>query len=320
MNKEIIFMFSGQGSQYYQMGRELYENNTVFSYWMDHCNEIVAPLIQNSLVEILYGQEGKSQPFDRLLYTNPALLCVEYCQFKVLKEMGIQPDYLIGYSLGELIATIASGAVSLEDGIRLVINLARLAEEKTQPASMLAIMESESIINKFPELFADCRCTGTNFQENFVVGGLPHAIQNLHLNLNKFNIISQVLPVKQGFHTEFIDPIEAEVKQLVRSINLSEMKIPIISSAKSEVVKVLNEDYFWEVIRLPVNFEFTIKRILEVGDYIFIDAGPSGTLSTFVKYILSSNACSVSLPMINQFGSDLSAIEKLKTSFFSNVS
>jgi bacillaene synthase trans-acting acyltransferase len=320
MKRENIIMFSGQGSQYYQMGRELYENNAVFSYWMDHCNEIIAPLIQTSLVEILYRQEDKSKPFDRLLYTNPALLCVEYCLFKVLKELGIQADYLMGYSLGELIASVVSGAVSLEDGIRLVINIARLAEDKTPPAAMLAIMDSESIINKYPDLFADCRCTGTNFQENFVVCGLPPAIQNLHSKLNKINIISLVLPVKQGFHTEFIDPMEAEVKQLVKNINISDMKIPIISSAKSEIVKELNEDYFWEVIRCPVNFEFTIKRILEVGDYIFIDSGPSGTLSTFVKYMLPSDSGSVSLPMINQFGRDVSAIEKLKTSLFANVS
>src|SRR3954471_5340073 len=104
MKKQIIFMFSGQGSQYYQMGKELYEKNAQFKHWMDHCDEIVSPLIQTSLIEVLYRGKGKSESFDNILYTNPALLCVEYSLFKVLNSMGVQPDFLLGYSLGEIIA------------------------------------------------------------------------------------------------------------------------------------------------------------------------------------------------------------------------
>ncbi|MBO9699898.1 MAG: acyltransferase domain-containing protein [Sporocytophaga sp.] len=319
MNKPVIFMFSGQGSQYYQMGKELYENNAQFRYWMDHCNEIVSPLIQTSLVDVLYGKEGKSKPFDRLLYSNPALLCIEYCQVKVLKELGIQPDFLLGYSLGELTASVISGSVSLEDGIQLVVDIAKLAEQRTQSAAMLAIMESKAIMAKSPDLFEQCWCTGTNFQENFVVCGLPHVIQNLQGCLNNINIISQVLPVKYGFHTELIDPIEEEFKQVVKKIKFSSASVPIISASRNEVIKELKEDYLWEVIRFPVNFEQTVDKILEKGDYVFIDSGPSGTLATFVKYMLPSNSGSVSFQMINQFGRDLNAIEKLKTSLLENV-
>jgi bacillaene synthase trans-acting acyltransferase len=319
MKRDVIFMFSGQGSQYYHMGKELYEINAVFRYWMDHCNEIVSPLIQCSLTEVLYGQDDLTKPFDRLLYTNPALLCVEYCQFQVLKDMGIHPDYLMGYSLGELIASVVAEAVTLEDGIHLVITLARLAEEKTPPAAMLAVLESEHIVKSQPELFAGCWCTGFNFNKNFVLAGLPHSIEQVQAHLSKLNILTQLLPVQQGFHTALIDPIEEEVKQLVRTIKRSEMKFPIISSSKLEVVKELNEDYFWNVIRQPVNFQFTIERILEAGDYIFIDSGPSGTLSTFVKYILPAHSASVSIPMIHQWGREVSAVEKMKTLFFDMV-
>ena len=312
-------MFSGQGSQYYQMGRELYENHEQFRYWMDYCDEIVSPLIQTSLIDIVYGTDGKSKPFDRLLYSNPALLCIEYSLVSVLKGIGVQPDLLMGYSLGEVTASVVSGAIALEDGIQLVADLARLAEEKTQAAEMLAIMESKTIMTKFPDLFRHCWLTGTNFEGNFVVCGLPHTIQHLRLSLNKKNITSQILPVKYGFHTELIDPIEEEYKQLVRKINLSPPGIPIVSSLKTEIVRELNEDYLWEVIRYPVNFHQTVNRLLEKGNYIFIDSGPSGTLATCVKYLLSSDSGSTSIQMINQFGRDLDAIEKLKICSFSTV-
>jgi acyl transferase domain-containing protein len=301
------------------MGRELYENHEQFKYWMDYCDEIVSPLIQTSIINIVYGAEGKSKPFDRLLYSNPALLCIEYSLFRVLKGIGIQPDFLMGYSLGEITAAVVSGAIALEDGIQLVADLARLAEVRTQPAEMLAIMESQAIMTKFPDLFRHSWLTGTNFHGNFVVCGLPHAIQHLRARLNEKNILSQILPVKYGFHTELIDPIEDEYKRLVRKINLSPTGIPIVSSFKTGIVRELDEDYLWEVIRYPVNFQQTVSRILEKGNYIFIDSGPSGTLATCVKYMLSSHSGSISLQVINQFGRDLDAIEKLGICSFSAV-
>jgi len=317
MKKQIVFMFSGQGSQYYQMGKELYENNTQFRFWMDHCEEIVSPLIQTSLIDVLYRGKKKSESFDNILYTNPALLCIEYSLFKVLKEMDIQPDFLMGYSLGEIIAAVVSDTISLEDGIQLVVDIARLAEKKTQPAEMMAIMESKKIMTDYPDLFRHCWLTGTNFKDNFVVCGLSNAIQHLKENLNKKNITIQILPVRYGFHTELIDPIEEECKQLVRSVKRSSGRIPIISSLKSDPIHEWNEDYLWEVFRYPVNFEQTVNKLLNKGEYIFIDLGPSGSLATFVKYILPVNSGSTSLPMINPFGNDLNSIEKLKTNLFS---
>ncbi|WP_106794047.1 acyltransferase domain-containing protein [Aquimarina sp. Aq78] len=313
MNKQIICMFSGQGSQYYEMGKELYEHNEQFRYWMDHCNEIVFPLIGTSLIDVLYRGKRKSEPFDNILYTNPALLSIQYSMFKLLKGMNIQPDFLMGYSMGELHAAVVSGAISLEDGIRVSVDIAKLVHEKTQPAGMLAIMGSKSIMIRYPDLFRNCWFTAGNFQENFVVSGLPHTIENLYQNLNKENVISQILPVKYGFHTKLIDPIEEAYKQIFRDIKVVSPEIPVISSLQTGTVRELNGDYVWKAIRNPVNFEQTVERILETEDYAFIDIGPSGTLSTFVKYILPSGSGSISLQMINQFGSDLNVIQKLKT-------
>ncbi|ELR72071.1 Malonyl CoA-acyl carrier protein transacylase [Fulvivirga imtechensis AK7] len=319
MKKQVIFMFSGQGSQYYQMGKELYEGHAQFRYWMDHCNEMVSPMIQASLLDILYKGKGKSEPFDNILYTNPALLSIEYSLSKVLNEVGIQPDLLMGYSLGEIVASVVGGSISLEDGLQLVVDIARLAEDGTPPASMLAIMASKTIMTEFSELFHNCWLAGANFPAHFVVSGPPNAIQHLQQGLNKENITSQILPVRHGFHTALIDPIEEMCKQKVRKINPSTSEIPIISSLGAGVIDELNADYLWNAIRNPVNFEHTIEGLLQTGDYIFIDVGPSGTLATFVKYILSSDSGSISFPVLSPFGRDLTAIERLKDSLFSNA-
>ena len=314
MKKQIIFMYSGQGSQYYHMGKELYENSVRFKFWMDHCDKIVHPLIETSIIDVLYRGQGKRDPFDRILHTNPALLSIKYSLSRVIMEMGIQPDYLLGYSLGEITAAIVSGALSLEEGLQLAVGKAKLVEQKSQLAEMLAIVESPEIMSEFPELFQNCWITGKNFKNNFVVSGLPKDIQYLREGLKEKNKISQILPVKYGFHTELIDSIEEEYKELVRKLNPAAIGIPIISSLKNERIQEVNVDYFWEVIRHPVDFEKTIDWVLKLGDFVFIDVGPSGSLATFVKYILPANSESLSLQMLNQFGKDLNSLEKLRTS------
>jgi len=314
MKKNIVFMFSGQGSQYYRMGKELYTKHPRFRFWMDHCDAIVQPLIHDSLVDVLYLGPRPSDVFDEIIHTNPALLCMEYCLAQILMEMGVRPDYVLGYSLGEFTSAIISGCLTLEDGIKIAVGLARLVELKTEPAEMLAVIAPRNILTDFPEIFRECWLTGVNFQGSFVVSGFPCDIGRLQEELRRRLVVFQKLPVNYGFHTEIIDPIEGDFKRLVGRMNLAPAGIPIVSSLKSEVVYEFSTDHCWNVVRHPVDFENTIISMLEQGAFVFIDVGPSGTLATFVRYLLPSGSGSVTLQTMNQFGRDLDCLQKLKSS------
>lgn len=318
MKKPIVFMFSGQGSQYYHMGKELYENHPQFKFWMDHCRDILFPLIDACLIDILYQQHKKTEPFDKILFTNPALLCIEYSLAQVLMEMDIKPDYLLGYSLGEITAAIVSGAISLEDGIKLTVDYAKLLEKESPAAAMLAVIEPVDITIQHPELFNRCWITGRNFKRSFVVSGLPHDIQMLQLTLNQKSIISQKLPVNFGFHTELISPLEEKFKQIAQKINFYSIKITNISALTMAKIPEINAEYLWKVTRYPVEFEKTINSMLQQMDYTFIDVGPSGTLATFIKHILPPDSNSRYFEVINQFGNNLTSLKKLTTYFHSD--
>jgi len=227
-------------------------------------------------------------------------------------EMGIQPDYLLGYSFGEITASVISGSISLEEGFQFVVDFAVLIDRETPPAGMLAVIDSENIIDQHPDLFLNCWLTGRNFQSNFVVCGLLDNIQKLQKSLNQRNILCQRLPVNYGFHTPLIDPIEDKFKELVQKINLSPIRIPTISSSKAERISEVNEDYFWHIIRQHVEFEKTIRFMLKKEGAIFLDVGPSGSLATFVKYLLPSNSNFYKFEVINQYGKNLSSLEKLR--------
>ncbi|XLS29181.1 acyltransferase domain-containing protein [Flavobacteriaceae bacterium M23B6Z8] len=314
MKKKQIFMFSGQGSQYYQMGKELYENNATFKKAMHVCNEIATPLLGGaSLIDAMYPENKKGEAFDRLLYTSPALISVQYSMASLLKEKDILPDLTLGYSLGEIVAAIVSGIITLEDGLKLVINMAYQAEEKTPRGKMLAIVADKMIIANDPDLFSSCWLAGTNFPGNFVVSGLAEDILELQKALQKEGITTQELPVNQGFHCPLIDGMEIDFKKEIANYKIFDQVTPFISSYKTEIVEEITEDYFWEVIRYPVNFQRTILNLIEKEDGIFIDLGPSGSLATSVKYILSRNNDSVPYQIMNQYGRNLQMLEKFIT-------
>lgn len=314
MKKPVVFMFSGQGSQYFHMGKELYQNNKRFALWMNHCNELVQPLIGQSLIDIIYDESlTKGHPFNRILHSNPALLCFEYSLARVLMESDIYPDYLLGYSLGEFCSCVLAGVISLENACEMVVDFGKVLEQCSAPAGMLAIMDSEQIMLKNQELFHGCWLASRNFSNNFVVSGSEAKIDQLQKKLVQQNIASQKLSVKYGFHTCMMDPMEKAFYAIAKKINYHSPTIPIISMKTGLQIDYINEDYLWKVIRECVEFESTVKKLMDNGDYIFIDVGPSGTLSTFVKYLSSDKFNSVTYETINPFGRDLQTLEKLKS-------
>ena len=313
MSKKIVFMFSGQGSQYYHMGKELYNKSDIFRKWMDHCSKIAEPLINTSLTEILYSdQQKKFEPFKRTLYTHPAIFIFEYSLTQLLLSWGINPDCLLGYSLGEYTANVISGVISVEDCLWMVIKQAELMEKYCPAASMMAILESPSIYSQYPEIFQNCWIAAKNYQKHFVVTGSLEKLNELYIFLKQKDISAQILPVSHGFHSELIDPCEKEFKDFIAHIALKPAQIKIVSAAYVEPIQESTVDYYWNVVRKTVEFEKTIESMEKENSYCYIDLGPTGTLASFVKYMLKPESNSEAIGTINQFGQDINSLEKLK--------
>lgn len=312
MQKPVVFMFSGQGSQYFHMGKELYETHPRFQLWMDHCDEMVEPLIGESLMDIVYKQVDKTQAFDNILHTNPALLSIEFSLARMLMEMGLQPDYLMGYSLGEFTAAVVSGAIELEDALTFLVDYARLLQADSPYSGMLAIIEAEQIVQQEPELFANCWVTARNFDKNFVVSGLDEDIRRVHQTLLERKVICQRLPVNYGFHTEIMDPLKDRFKEMIAQTYPGTVNIPTFSCFTQSLINEVTADYFWDVIRYPIEFSNTVSQMLKTGDFMFVDVGPSGSLATFVKYLLPASSESTYVEVINQFGKNINSLEKMR--------
>ena len=146
MKQKTVFMFSGQGSQYYHMAKSLFLSNFTFRKWMIHLNDIVKRDYGFSIIEHLYGR-GKNfnDTFDNILVTHPAIFMVEYSAAKVLMELGVSPDYVWGTSLGEFTGAAIAGVMDTAEILDAIIRQAIILKNNCREGGMLSIYNDPSL-------------------------------------------------------------------------------------------------------------------------------------------------------------------------------
>lgn len=306
---ELIFMYSGQGSHYYQMGRELYNKNTLFRDTMNECSSLLERHLGNSLVDIIYDDSKKNENFNNILYTHPAILCIQYSLTQVLHERGVRPQRILGYSLGEYIAAVVAGMLSLEDGLKLAVYQAKYLQEKCREGGMLVVLDQVASFKENQQLFQNCTLAGINYENNFIISGLMSRLKEINLQLKGNAIFSQLLAVDHAFHSELIDPIEKDFKELVEKINFLPPRIPLYSAVKRGKVLEPDDQHFWNAVRDKIQFKELVTSIINQVEPLFVDLSPTGTLSNFIKYGFGKHI--PSFFTINQFGQDIKTIDKL---------
>jgi bacillaene synthase trans-acting acyltransferase len=311
---EIVFMFSGQGSQYFQMGRELFERNETFHDSMIRLDDIPRQLSGRSVVEVLYSDlYGKGDPFDRTLLTHPAIFMVEYSLAKTLIHAGVYPDMVLGASLGSFAAAAVAGFIGVEDALCLVVRQAMVFEEYCEPGGMTAVVGDPALFSE--EFFSNrCELAGVNFSFHFVVSARYKALAEIEAVLDQRNIGYQRLPVSFPFHSQWINEARAPFESFMRSIPRKPGQLPLVCCDHSAVLSDLTDDYFWSVARRPVRFLETTARLEQQGPLRYIDVGPAGTLATFLKYGMQAATKSRVHTILTPFGLDLKNLTALLSS------
>jgi acyl transferase domain-containing protein len=301
---ETVFMFSGQGSQYFQMGRELLAKNNTFRHWMVRLDSIARELSGRSVIETLYSAVyRKSDSFDRTLLTHPAIFMVEYSLAQTLIHEDILPDMVLGASLGSFAAATVAGFIDVEDALTAVVQQAIAFEGCCEPGGMIAVLADSAL---FAEDFLSGRSelAAVNFSTHFVVSARRAELTEIEIALRQRNISYQRLPVSFPFHSRWMDKVKDPFESFMRSIRLREGRLPLVCCDQADTLSGLSHDYFWNVVRRPIRFREATVRLEEQGPRRYIDVGPAGTLATFLKYGLPATTESTVHAILTPYGFD----------------
>lgn len=304
MISETVFMFSGQGSQYFQMGRSLYDTDAVFRGWMIRLDEMARRSAGVSVLETLYSDgHRKGDPFERTLLTHPAIFMVEYSLAQALIHAGVMPDMVLAVSMGSFAAAAVAGFMAVEDALTAVTRQAMALEESCEPGGMIAVLAD-------PALFAEDFLRGrselaaVNFSSHFVVSARWTDLAEIEAVLKQRDISHQRLPVSFAFHSRWIDGGRAPFEAFMRSIQCKQGQLPLVCCDQTAILSELSDDYFWDVVRHPIRFRETAARLEQQRARRFIDVGPAGTLATFLKYGMPATTTSTVHAIMTPWGVD----------------
>ncbi len=310
-----IFMYGGQGTQYFQMGRQLYEENPVFRRQLDACSAIVEPELGQSLAQILYDDRRQShEPFNAIIHTHPALFSIGYSLTAVMRAAGIEPGAVLGYSLGEYIGLTVAGCLSWEDGLRLVMRQAQIFANDCPLGGMMSVLAPLAHFDQYPHVYQGVELAGVNFATNFCVAGPRAALARVKTHLTEMGVLSQDLPVQYPFHSSYIESVRCKIMATADGVAMRPPHMPYYSPAYGRMIEASDlvnpGDYIWTIVRQKVDFHALMRTLASaVSANFFVDLSATGSLANFIKYM--SLDAKRYRHAINQFGKDVASFSTL---------
>ncbi len=307
---KIVFMFSGQGSQYRGMGKKLADQYPVFSASLNKSDAVVRKNLNRSLLEELFCI--KKQRFDDILITHPAIVAVEIALYRVLESLNIMPDHVIGTSLGEFAAAAVAGIWSDETAVEAAIEQAKALVRSESSGGMLAVINHKKELVKDYLRNNDLFLASDNFEGHRTYAGSDHFLDALQTDLSRLDISFLRLPVAYPFHSPLIDSAKNDFIYYLSSLSFQQDTRQLFVSGSQRIqFEKLPHDYFWNVARMYFNFPEIIHYFERKGPCLYVDLGPSGTNATFVKYNLDPVSSSGTFSIMTPFNQEIRQIEAL---------
>jgi acyl transferase domain-containing protein/NADPH:quinone reductase-like Zn-dependent oxidoreductase/SAM-dependent methyltransferase len=279
---KVVFLFTGQGGQYVNMARKLYDGEPVFRGILDRCEELLRPHLPRSLRSVLYPAQGESTPLHETQYTHVAMFAVQYGLAALWRSWGVEPSLVMGHSVGEIVAATVAGQMSFEDGLKLMRERGRLVQGLPATGMMASLLADEKRAADAISPFRDrVSIAAINGPESTVISGERLAVEAILRQLESAGTVVRVLKVSNAFHSPLVEPVLAEFEAAAEEVRYSAPQLPLFSSMRLEMVgrnNLLDATYWRHNLRNTVRFSGAIGKLYEQGYRVFVEMGPSPIL------------------------------------------
>ncbi|MDM9630299.1 polyketide synthase [Robiginitalea aurantiaca] len=287
ISSELGFLFPGQGSQFLQMGRELYEKEIVFREAVDRCAALIMEGFKMDIREVIFPDTPSPEAENKLKdtrYTQPALFIIEYALAQLWYSWSIEPTFVCGHSIGEFVAAHLAGVFTLPDALKLITLRGKLVSE-LPGGSMLSVRASaEDIFDLLPEGLSMAAINSDNL---CVVSGPDEEIEQFAQDLKAGGIANMLLATSHAFHSTMMEPILEVFENEVKKIALSPPQLPIISTVTGKFLsqeEATDPRYWTDHLREAVRFSDALDTIIDLDESVtLLEVGPGRALSTLAR-------------------------------------
>jgi acyl transferase domain-containing protein/aryl carrier-like protein len=287
------FLFTGQGAQHVGMGREVYAAEPAFREVIDQCDALFSPLLGRSLRSVMFGQDptgAEAADLDDTLWTQPALFSVELAMAALWRSWGVEPDVLVGHSIGELAAAVVAGVMTLPDAARLVAARGRLMSALPRDGAMAAVFaDVETVRQAIAPYGGQVSIASDNGPTSTVISGVTAQVEAVIADFERRDVSARKLNVSHAFHSALMEPMLAAFREVAASIPMKAPSIPILSNVTGAVAdaSITTADYWVQHVRGAVRFREDMLAMAADKVQLVIELGPEPHLVGMGRRCLS---------------------------------